>query len=634
MKWYFLFIIALFSSLKSVAQDNYDVEHIPTALLSRANAVIRNETIRIDMQATDNVSYVVIQAITVLNKNGESNAGLVLFYDKNTQIKSIKGEVYNSTGKLQGKFSQRDFSDESAVHDFSLFEDTRIKRYIPTLNMYPYTVVYQYEVLFKQNLILPSWFPRPSNDVSVEKSSYTFVSKPNDKLRIKTQNLTQNVEELITEKQKILTWRTNNLIATRSEPFSPDKEAIQTFVKIAPEKFSYYDYEATYKDWKDLGKWIYEDLLKDRSELPVRTVQAIKELVKSEKTKVDKARKIYQFLQEKTRYISVQIGIGGFKPFSAADVDRLGYGDCKALVNYMQSLLKAADIDSYYCIVNAGDEKKSLDPTFASMSQANHVILAIPFEGDTTWLECTNQKISFGFLSNFTDDRLVLACTPEGGKLLRTPNYNAQQNIQKRNANLFLDKNGNIRGDVTTLFKGTMYNHHEHIPGKSLSEQQKLLKQAYTIDNINFSSIQYVEEKDKLPQLQENLTVTIRNYGAVNTNKIFLSINPFPLKIRQQEVRNRKLPVYINRGYTIEDSISYTLSDEIIAALEPVKKSYQNKFGSYFVQTSLIGNVITYYRKFVLLQGTFPQENYEEFLKFMNNVNADDQLRFVFTLKL
>ncbi len=38
-------------------------------------------------------------------------------------------------------------------------------------------------------------------------------------------------------------------------------------------------------------------------------------------------------MQGKTHYISIQVGIGGYQPFLASDVDRLNYGDCKALVN-------------------------------------------------------------------------------------------------------------------------------------------------------------------------------------------------------------------------------------------------------------------------------------------------------------
>lgn len=633
MKSIILFFICTAYSFASFAQDNYDADLIPTNLRSRANATIRNEETVVDMRAPDNVIYTVKQVITVLNKNGENNASLELFYDKNTVIKSIKGEVYNAAGKLEGKFSQSDFIDESAVHDFSLYEDNRVKHYLPNMNVYPYTVVYQYEIRFRQNLIIPNWVPKPADDVSVEKSTYTFICKPGDKFRVKSQNLVNPVEETIGEKLKKLTWKVNNLPGIKAEPYSPLQDTHQTFVKIAPENFYYYNHEASYKNWQELGKWIYDDLLKDRMVLPATTTQAIKDMVKLEKTDKDKAQKIYQYLQDKTRYISVQIGIGGFKPFSAADVDRLGYGDCKALVNYMQSLLKTVNIESFYCIVNAGDKKRSLDPSFASMNQANHVILCLPLAGDTTWLECTSQKIPFGFLSNFTDDRLVLACTATGGKLLRTPSYNAQQNLQKRTTSLTLNKNGNVNGSVSTLFEGTQYDNHEHILNKIPSEQQKLLKEVYPIDNIDFSNITYIEKKDRLPVLQEDLTLGIRNYGAINNDKIFLLINPFAIKINLQEVRNRTMPVYLNRGYTDEDHVTYTLTDDFIPYIEPQEKSFQTQFGSYVAKTSLNKNVITHYRRFVLNEGNFPAASYVDFVKFINDVNTAEQLRLVLSLK-
>jgi len=634
MRFLFTAAFLLMLSVIGFAQDNYDVDLIPANLRNRANACIRNEETTIDMRSPDNVMLNVKKAITVFNQNGEDEARLVLFYDKNISIKGVKGEVYNSVGKIINKFSQNDFSDMSAADGFSLFVDSRVKHYLPSVNQYPYTIVYSYEIRNKQNLIIPDWNPKPADDVSVEKSTYTFICKPTDHIRIKTQNYNGTPEVTTDEKQKKTVWKASNILAVRTEPYSPAHETYTTSIQVAPQDFYYYNHKGNYTNWQELGKWIYDDLLKDRKTLSSATVQMIKDLVKNEKTDKEKARKIYQYLQDKTRYISVQIGIGGFQPIAASEIDRLGYGDCKALVNYMQSLLSAADIDSYYCVVEAGSEKKSMDPKYASMVQGNHIILCMPLKGDTTWLECTSQKIPFGFLSDFTDDRLVLACTPDGGKLLHTPKLTTEENRQIRNANLSIQQDGSIVGQMKTVYAGSQYENQESLIGKSITEQHKLLKETYNIDNIDFENVSFAQKKDIDPKLFEDITISIRNYAPVNGNKMFLQLNAFNIKRSIPEMRNRTLPVYINRGYTDEDTIIYTLPDNVDTALiTGQNKNFKSVFGEYVCKADVIGNKLTYYRKLVLNDGTFAADQYAEFSKFINDVNAADYLKLVLSLK-
>ena len=124
---------------------------------------------------------------------------------------------------------------------------------------------------------------------------------------------------------------------------------------------------------------MYHDLIKDTYDLPTSTVTMIKDLVKDEVDDIGNAKKVYEYVQGKTRYISVQVGIGGWKPFNASEVDKLGYGDCKALTNYTMSLLKAVGVESNYSVVYAGSSQKNIEDDFTSI-QGNHVILNIPSE--------------------------------------------------------------------------------------------------------------------------------------------------------------------------------------------------------------------------------------------------------------
>ncbi|HJP64246.1 MAG TPA: DUF3857 domain-containing protein [Mucilaginibacter sp.] len=621
-----LFCLLLLTCGRASAQNNYAASLIPKELLSYASAVVRDEEITTEVKEPDNVTMHVKRVITVLNKNGDDKANLNVFYDNLVSVKYIKGFIYNEFGKVERKISERDFSDEAVNDGFSLFQDDRVKHYSKAVIDYPYTVEFEYELKVKQSLNFQPWEPQYQTNVAVEKSIYTFICKPAFNIRYKEFNLPSKVAQSANKDGgKVYTWTAENLKARRDEPWSPVEDQYRIKLIVAPEKFYYDKHSGSFTNWQQLGKWEYDDLLKSRTDVPEETVQYIKNLTADISDPKLKAKKVYEYMQQKTHYISVQVGIGGFQPFLASDVDKQGYGDCKALVNYTHSLLKVAGIDSWYCVVwGDHEEKKSMLSDFASM-QGNHIILCLPFKNDTTWLECTSQHYPFGFLSDFTDDRIVLACTPDGGKLIHTPRYDANDNLIKHNANFVLNEAGELSGEMETVFKGLEYDDRESMIAKAQAERLKDFKRYYPINNIEIKKLDYKQDKSLDPATYENVKLLAREYGALNNGRFYFSLNSIDrVSLGLHQVRNRVNPVYIPHGYTEQDEITYTLPQGFRLDSEPLNISLDKPFGSFTATMTLKGDQLIYKRKFQLKDGIFNKEVYDDILDFYDQVRTAD----------
>jgi len=624
-----LFIVCLLLSGFVVrAQQNYEVSLIPKELLPYASAVIRDAQMSIRVGSIDNTQVHQKLAITILNKNGDEDAELSLEYDKTRIIKSVKGIILNEFGKQTAKFSESDFEDQSAWDGFSLFLGDKIKYYRPPVSQYPYTVVYEYDMKLKQSLDLPHWEPVPGYGVSVEKSSFVFTCNKDFNIRYKESNFHGNlVKSKSTGDLNTFTWAVNNLKAPKTEPFSPYYKNVLPSVQIAPEKFSYFGIEGSFTDWKSLGKWEYDKLLASRTELPRETIDHVRALTKDISDPKLKAKKIYEYMQGKTHYVSVQVGIGGNQPFLASEVDQQNYGDCKALVNYTQALLKAANIESWYCVVESGRRYKvNLMSDFASMDQGNHIILCLPFKNDTTWADCTSQTIPFGYLGDFTDDRNVLACTPEGGKLLHTPKYTVDDDLENRTASFIINTDGELSGNMHTTFYGTNYDNREEIFNEPVTEQYKMIQKIYPINNMDIQGLDLKQDKSYKPFTTENIKLQARDYASFTNGKYFFMINSFNrVEKPPRQVTNRQNDVYINRGYTDVDEIVYTIPAGYHLEKEPLKLAIDKPFAKFTAMMELKGNQLTYKRKLQLLDGTYSKDTYQDLVDFFQDVVDADE---------
>ena len=313
------------------------------------------------------------------------------------------------------------------------------------------------------------------------------------------------------------------MAALEHEPYAVSIRELVPNVIVAPDQFSYYGIPGKMTSWKEYGDWVW-GLIEDKIEIPEERLPQLSELSQSRKDTFEIIKAVYEFLQEKTRYVSIQLGIGGFEPFPATKVDEVGYGDCKALTNYMRSMLQSVGIKSYYTLVSAGRNARDIDPDFTTQ-EFNHVILAVPVTEDTLFLECTSQFAPCGFLGSFTADRYALLIDENRSHLVRTKNYKQEDNTWKLNATIVVDEFGNAQINENVVFKGLQYETVDDELRKTKEEQIEDEYKANEIPGAKFKQINYSATPGLIPSVERTRTIDVSKFAAKMGDRMFVPVN-------------------------------------------------------------------------------------------------------------
>ncbi|KJD35387.1 hypothetical protein PW52_09800 [Tamlana sedimentorum] len=624
---YLLFLVITFS----FSQENlFTSLTLPDHLTKNANAVLRYENLDVTVNAVDDVVITEKRIITVLNESGDYLVQASAGYSKHFKIKKIEAVVYNAQGSEIKKFKKKDFIDHSAVDSFSIYTDSRVlfMGYTPTT--YPYTVAFDLEVETSNSAGLPSWRPITSYYIAIEKSSYTLTDNANLGLRFKEKNVDGfKIEKNTTT--NTLNYSLSDMKALKPEDLSPSFENFTPHVLVAVDNFQYYGVLGKAKNWLEYGDWVNNALLKGRDEVTDETKQKILELTANISDPIEKAKKIFQFVQNNTRYISVQIGIGGMQPISALEVDQVKYGDCKGLTNYTKALLNIAGVESYYSIVQAGRDIVDFETDFASLAQGNHIILAIPkVDNDLIWVDCTSQVHPFNFIGSFTDNRNVLMVKPNASEVVKTTIYPDSLNAQITKAEIKILNDGSMSSVLKRTTYGTQYDNRFPLERESDKDIKEYYKEHWDyVNSLDVDQYKFNNDKNKVA-FEEALNVSARNYAKITGDRLFMPINAFNKNTYvPKRYVSRKLPLEIQRGYLDEDSFVYQIPEGYKIEALPKNVTIKNKYGVYNVAIKFENSKIYYHRKLQINSGKYPKTEYDEYRDFRKQVAKSDNSKIV-----
>jgi hypothetical protein len=634
MKRALVYCFFFYSSVSLATDPKYPVSSISEELKTNVNAVFRENTSTFTILARDKASHEVHQAITIFNARGKNYASEAVFYDKLRKVKNISASVYDATGKLIKRLKDKEIGDHSAVGD-ALFSDGRFKYFDLSQGTYPYTVEIEYTVDYKFLFYIPAFAVIDNEKVSCEKASFTLKYPADLKPRFRARNVSSgSIEQKDADGLFSSSWSFQNVLPVRMEAHGPEFQDLIPLINSAPTNFEYDSYVGLMSTWNDYGKWI-ASLNKGRNILPQSTKDKAIALTKNAVTQEDKIKILYEYLQNKTRYVSIQLGIGGFQPFEASVVDQNGYGDCKALSNYMMALLDAVSIPSHYALVNSGFGAYPLQEDFPS-TQFDHVLVAVPNGKDTLWLECTSQTNPFGYQGFHTGDRKALLITDSGAKLVRTKHYSAEENIQTRTADVFLEPTGDGIAKIHTKYAGLQY---EAEGVSAVLNAQGDVQKKWIHDNTRIPTFDLIKSnfqgfKNTIPSAVVDLELGLRRYCTVSGKRLFLIPNLMNRSsFIPEKVEQRKTKVVRYFSYTDIDTINYHVPGSLYPEVLPSPMKFTSQFGEYESSLELNQGSVIYTRKLKIFKGEFAPELYEEYIEFYKKINRADNTKIVFQSK-
>lgn len=577
-------------------QKTFKVD-IPDSLKVDADAIVLSDSTSIIINKLD--QYRVYTSMSVLvqrpSKTVEHFNRFQLNYNKQLKIEFAQIVVTRPDGTMLTKVKKNDFKDISAMSQSTMYSDERVKynEYVPT--EYPYILNYQAELVSENTVFLPPFAAYASARHSVLNSAFLIENKTSAKLRFKKYDF-ETIPLVENHKEPLYFFKVQHLPSLKNdEDLSEDPPR----VTFALDHFYLAGVEGSCTTWQEFGEWYQTKVLPGTDVLPPEAKVDILQLVGNETDPKKKIQKIYQYVQARTRYINVSIGIGGWKPMDATSVHKYGYGDCKALSNYTKALLEVAGIPSNLTIIHASNRRKSIDKEFVRMS-GNHMIVNVPLEKDTIWLECTSQNMAYNLVAPSTQDRDALSIGSKGTIMVHTPALNSATNSKHNITSIILQPNGNIEGKLKTKCKGTYY--FKHFEEASMSEIEY---KKFTVEDLtafqDLKILKTVRNNDKVDAFYESeIEFSSTKYCKKVGTELLFRVIPYDLVTNGLKKDNDPLGKHTLVGDQQVHEILFKLPAGYVLKDLPAPVEKQTTFGRYSLSFSVDNNELKVVRRFAM----------------------------------
>jgi hypothetical protein len=588
-------------------------------------------------------------AVRILTREGRGLAHATESYETDTgKIRELKAWLIRPTGQVKkyGKDETVDFAAD--VND--VYNESRAKS-ISARDDADAGAVFGYQSVSEERAVFPQTGWAFQSRLPTLLSRYTLSLPAGWNATSVTFNHAK-IDPSVSGSTYI--WELQNLPPIEPEVASPKVSSLAARVAIsyAPAQggassASTLTGGRSFASWTDVSRW-YSEVSDPQSAPDDAIALKARELTATAKTELDKIRAIGRYVQD-IQYISIQIGVGRYRPHSAAEVFAKRYGDCKDKANLMRAMLRALKIEAYPVLIFSGDAT-FVRQEWASPNQFNHCIIAVRVSDETKAptviqhatlgrlliFDATDENTPVGDLPDHEQNSYALIAAGGEGALVRMPVTPPEANQLEREAEINLAADGSITANIKERSVGqSAVEERRLFRGLARPEYAKVVEDWIT-RGATGAKVVKVEPTDNHADGRFALDVdfTAANYGQVMQERLIV-FKPAILSRRDSvflsNVLRKHAVVLESEAYTESVNVKLPAGFDVDELPDPVK--LDTAFGSYSTSYAVKDGQLNFKRTFTQRAATIPPADYAAVRGFFERIRAAEMSPVVLAKK-
>ncbi len=346
--------------------------------------------------------------------------------------------------------------------------------------------------------------------------------------------------------------------------------------------------DLVFRSWKDVGAWFYRKSLPARGD-PGDLVPAAA------------APAAARWVQDKVRYVAIEVGEGGYVPREPPLVARRLYGDCKDKAFLLMALLARQHVESFP-VLTRPRESGAIDPDFPSPVAFNHVVLAVrvpertglPAEiplpdGPAVLFDPTDSWTPWGELPGELQGARGLVVRADGSELVAFPWAPAGVNRLVRAVDAELAADGRVTARVASTSAGSLSQRAFYQARAPEARREAVFRLAEeSIPGSRASDVELEHLDDPAQPFGLRFRVSADSYVRKAGSLLLLSVLPFAIGPERIPLLDaRRSPIDLGCPRKRELTIRWKLAPGLRVEAAPDPLEAENPYAAYRLAAAL-----------------------------------------------